>query len=138
MGRRDACKEGEKKATRWRASLPVWDSPPLQGRIFSCCQSALRSGERGSFMLHSLELQVHDENILAGACNSYGFSSNHFLNLLSHPGASSNHFLSPDCVSTPCTLPRRMSVPKGRYSLWVRIRHHSGSREVAKMTLEGP
>lgn len=71
-------------------------------------------------MPHSLELQVHEENILAGAWNSYGFPS--------------NHFVSPDCVSTLCILPRRMS---GRYSLCVRIRHHPRSREVPKLTLEG-
>lgn len=47
MGRRDTSKEGGKKPTRWRSSLPVWDSQPLKGRIFSCCQSALWSGEQG-------------------------------------------------------------------------------------------
>lgn len=74
-------------------------------------------------MPHSLELEVREESILAGRQDNYGFSS--------------NHFLSPACVHTPCLLPtggqtRGQVLPLGEDQA------ASGSREIDRLTQEGP
>lgn len=117
---RDACKE---EKAHWVAQLPPNTGFPGTRRRQSFLQPCLlKMWRAGCLMLHSLELEVHEESVLVGRQHSYGFSS--------------NCFLSPACVHTLYLLlsghTRAQVFPLGEDQA------SPGSREDAKLTQEGP